>query len=220
MSRLSIKDIYTIESIKKHETYEWLLHKHYLKRLPSISYCFGLFNAFKNLCGVITFGMSANFHYNDGDCVFNNYKVYTLELNRLCVNDNLKKNVLSYFVSQSLKKLPKPTCIVSFADANKSHHGYIYQATNWIYTGRSSGKFRYTFDDGTTFDMNRFNESKGKVVKKEKMKRTYRYLFFHGTKKQKKKMLNSLKMKIQDYPKGANKRYNADYKPKIQTKLF
>ncbi len=25
--------------------------------------------------------------------------------------------------------------IVSYADTSQNHHGYIYQATNWIYTG-------------------------------------------------------------------------------------
>ena len=215
---MSIADKYTVESIKKHETYDWLLNKHYLKRIPSISYCFGLYSNFLN--GVITFGSSANYHFNDGACIFDNYKVYTVELNRLCVDDGLKKNVLSYFVSQSLKKLPKPCCVFSYADPNQNHHGYIYQATNWLYTGRSTGKTRYTFEDGSTFDLNRFDDNKGKIVKKEKMLPTHRYIFFHGSKKQKKQMLKSLKMKLYDYPKGNNKKYDASYKPQTQTKLF
>lgn len=215
---MSITNKYTVESIKKNETYDWLLNKHYLKRIPSISYCFGLYS--NNLNGVITFGSSANYHFNDGSCIFENYKVYTVELNRLCVDDGLKRNVLSYFVSQSLKKLPKPCCVFSYADPNQNHHGYIYQATNWIYTGRSTGKTRYTFENGSTFDLNRFDSSKGKVVKKEKMKPTHRYLYFHGTKKQKKQMYKALKMKLYDYPKGQNERYDSSYKPTTQIKLF
>ncbi len=34
--------------------------------------------------------------------------------------------------------LEKPKIIISFADPNNFHHGYIYQATNFIYTGISS----------------------------------------------------------------------------------
>ena len=40
---MSIKDIYTVDSIKSSETYDWLLNKHYMKRLTCISYAFGLF---------------------------------------------------------------------------------------------------------------------------------------------------------------------------------
>ena len=43
---------------------------------------------------------------------------------------------ISYFVGKSLKLLPlKQNVIVSYADTRQGHHGYIYQATNWIYTG-------------------------------------------------------------------------------------
>ena len=38
----------------------------------------------------------------------------------------------------SLNLLPKPQAIVSYADTSQGHHGYIYQATNWIYTGLSA----------------------------------------------------------------------------------
>ena len=40
---MSIKD-YKITSIKPSETHEWILYKHYAKRIPSISYAFGLYN--------------------------------------------------------------------------------------------------------------------------------------------------------------------------------
>src|ERR1019366_3114745 len=52
------------------------------------------------------------------------------------------KNTLSFFVSGCLDLMPKPSCIVSFADPNNHHHGYIYQATNWFYSGltQSGGK--------------------------------------------------------------------------------
>jgi hypothetical protein len=73
---------------------------------------------------------------------------------------------------------------------------------------------------GSTFDLNRFGDNKGKIVKKEKMLPTHRYIYFHGSKKEKKQMHKSLKMKLYDYPKGQNKRYDSSYKPTTQTKLF
>ena len=167
-----IKNKYIVKSIKKELCKEWLLYKHYAKRMCSISYSFGLFID-GNLNGVCTFGFPPNYNYNNGKCVFNNYECLTLELNRLVVNDNLKKNSLSYFVSQCLKKLPKNSCIVSYADQNNGHNGYIYQATNWIYTGVSTPKYKYIFEDGSSFDIRRGIDKKGKIKDKILLKPTH-----------------------------------------------
>ena len=48
----------------------------------------------------------------------------------------------------------------------------------------------------------------------------HRYFYFLGTKNDKKNMLKNLKYKIQPYPKGQNKNYDASFQPTIQTKLF
>lgn len=189
--------------------------KHYAKRKCSVSYCFGLFNKYDELVGVCTFGYPPNYNYNDGKCIFNSYRVLTLELNRLITNDNLDKNSLSYFVSQSLKFLPKPTCIVSYADPNSGHYGYIYQATNWVYTGNSTPKYRYHFEDGSTFDIRRGIDLKikehGNIIKKEKLIPTQRYLFFNGNKKDVKLMKSDCKMDNLPYPKGLNSNYDTTY---------
>ncbi len=211
---------FTVKSIDSYECKDWLLNKHYAKRMCSISYSFGLFNKDNILQGICTFGYPPNYNYNNGKCVFNGYECLTLELNRLVVNDNLPNNTLSYFVSQCLKKLPFPSCIVSYADQNQNHNGYIYQATNWIYTGVSTPKYKYVFEDGSVFDIRRGIDKKGKVVEKILLKPTHRYLYFNGTKNDKKVMKKKLKMKVHKYPKGQNKRYDTTYKPITQTKLF
>jgi len=139
---MSIKDKYTVKSIKSFECKEWLLYKHYAKRMCSISFCFGLFDTNNILVGVITFGMPPSSTLAESICG-KEYKNYVLELNRLVVNDGLHKNTLSFFVSNSIKLLPNEKIIVSFADKNMHHNGYIYQATNFIYTGTSSNTFKY-----------------------------------------------------------------------------
>ena len=95
---MSIKNKYTVKSIDKYLCKEWLLHKHYAKRIPSISYAFGLFN--ENLIGICTFGSPPSRALCVGVCGKENAEK-VLELNRLCVNEDLEKNVLSYFVSSS-----------------------------------------------------------------------------------------------------------------------
>jgi hypothetical protein len=128
---------YKVHKIQNYQCKDWILNKHYAKRMCSISYAFGLFNTHNILVGIITFGMPPSITLAKSICG-EEYKEYVLELNRLVVNDGLPKNTLSFFVSNSIKKLPKNKIIVSFADANMHHNGYIYQATNFIYTGLSS----------------------------------------------------------------------------------
>lgn len=134
---MGIKKTYTVDSIKSQETMEWLLKKHYAKRMCSISFSFGLFNNDKVLVGVITFGMPPSSTLSDSICG-KNLSNKVIELNRLVINEGLPKNTLSFFVSKAINKINEERIIVSFADANMSHHGYIYQATNFLYTGVSS----------------------------------------------------------------------------------
>lgn len=125
-----------VKSIENFECKDWLLNKHYAKRMCSISYSFGLYID-NVLNGVCTFGMPPSSNLAESICGVK-LKEKVLELNRLIVNDGLQKNTLSYFVSNAIKMLPNNKIVVSFADANMGHNGYIYQATNFIYTGVSS----------------------------------------------------------------------------------
>ena len=213
---MSIKDIYKVESIKSKETYDWLLNKHYAKRVPSISYAFGLFKN-KELVGICTFGSPASPSLCVGVCG-KKYKNKVIELNRLCIQDGLEKNVTSYFVSFCLNMLNKEKVIVSYADTNMNHNGYIYQATNWLYTGATKERTDIGFDDNSHSRHYDKNIDYSKNRKKRSSK--HRYIYFIGNKTQRKNMLKNLKYEIKPYPKGKNKRYDASYKPTTQAKLF
>ena len=206
---------YEVKIIENSQTKEWLLHKHYAKRLCSISFAFGLFEGLQ-LIGVCTFGKPASPSLCVGVCGSENSD-FVYELNRLCVNDGLPKNTLSYFVSQCLKMLP-PLIIVSYADTNQNHKGYIYQATNWIYTGATKQRTDIGSEDGThsrhydkSIDTKKFRKFRSSK---------YRYIFFTGSKTQKKKWRQELNYKEQPYPKGENKRYDSSHKVTVQQRLF
>ena len=121
--------------IKNEESYEWLLKKHYAKRIPQIMFAFGLYES-DELLGVVTYGIPASPSLCMGICG-KDYSAKVLELNRVCLLNN-DKNQASFLVANSIKLLPKPTIVVSYADTNKGHVGYVYQATNFIYTGLSA----------------------------------------------------------------------------------
>jgi hypothetical protein len=219
---MSIINKYTVSSIDSHLTYDWLLNKHYAKRIPSISYAFGLYNS-NILCGIMTIGKPASPSLCDGVCGKENSK-YVYELNRLCVDDNLEKNVLSFFVSKCIKLINDEMIIVSYADTSMNHNGYIYQATNWIYTGLSDKRTEWQLigsnshskslcDKYTTEEMR--NSDKFEMAERP---RKHRYVYFIG--KLKKHFKKSLNYKIEDYPKGQNQKYDSSYKPEVQLNLF
>lgn len=121
--------------IKSEETYPWLLEKHYAKRIPQIVFAFGLYDN-DILVGVCTYGYPPSKNLCHGICG-HEFTDNVLELNRLCLLDNTK-NQASFLVANSIRLLPKPTIVVSYADTDKGHIGYVYQATNFIYTGLSA----------------------------------------------------------------------------------
>ena len=215
-----IQEDYKVKSIKTELCKEWLLYKHYAKRIPSISYAFGLFEG-DVLQGILTIGKPPSPSLCVGVCGEHNSK-FVYELNRLCVNDDLKKNVLSYFVSQCLKKLNN-IILVSYADTSQNHNGYIYQATNWIYTGLSAKRTeRYDIDNPNRHSKS-VTENKNinyQDLAVRERPQNHRYIFFIASKKQKKRWNRELNYPVCDYPKGQNKNYDASYKPTTQTELF
>jgi hypothetical protein len=180
---------------------------HYSGRKPQITYAFGYFenNELKAVC---TFGKPASPSLCVGVCgTEHSSKVF--ELNRLCANGDIIIQ-LSKFVSWCLNELKnKDLIIVSYADTQMNHNGYIYQATNWIYTGKTKsrtdkyvegGKHQRHYNNDNQNGLRKFRSSK------------HRYIYFCTSKSKKKKYISALKYKIEEYPKGVNKNYKlGDY---------
>jgi hypothetical protein len=212
---MSIKNKYKVKSILSSQCKEWLLYKHYAKRLCSISYSFGLFDDNNIIIGILTIGKPASPNLCDGVCGKEfNKNVY--ELNRLCINDGLEKNVLSFFVSNSLKMIKEDLIIVSYADKLMGHNGYIYQATNWIYTG--STKERTDIGNEKDNHSRHYDKKIDKKINRKFRSSKHRYIYFIG--KKSKIFKNNLKYQILNYPKGENKRYDSSYNITIQKELF
>jgi hypothetical protein len=226
----SVKDQFTVESVDTYLCREWCLKKHYAKRLPPISYSFGLYNLDKILLGICTFGTPVSSTLRN---LWQN-KYELIELNRLVVNDGLPKNTLSFFVSKALGFLPKPLVIASYADTSKNHHGYIYQATNWKYTGLSVPFKDYYIKgmehlhNGTVMDLSRGQENRIQWLRDKfgddlimiDRPQKHRYFQFLGNKFQVKDMVKMCPYDFLPYPKGQNIRYDSSYETSIQTKLF
>jgi hypothetical protein len=201
--------------IKNEETAPWLLKKHYTKRMPQIMYAFGLYEN-ESLIGVMTYGIPASPSLCMGICG-KEYSDKVLELNRICLENN-EKNQASYFVAKTLQLLPKPTIVVSYADTAQGHVGYVYQASNFIYTGLSANRVDWTIkgqehkhsktiSDGKTLED--IKAEHGDDFYYVERSRKHRYIFFVGTSKQKKEMLSKLNYQVEPYPKGDSVRYDS-----------
>lgn len=229
---MSIKDKYRVKVVNTSDCKEWLIKKHYLKRMTSFTYSFGLYDGIK-LVGVCTFGNATPMQMKKSICG-EDYMHLVYELNRLITNDDLEKNATSFFVSTCLNMLPRPLIVVSYADKSVGHNGYIYQATNFYFTGESHSQKDWklkgsehlhsrTLMDEFAFQENRIEKLKEKygddLYQVERPAKN-RYVYFCGSKSQKKTLFKNKLFKEQPYPKGVNKNYDASYNPNTQTTLF
>lgn len=94
------------------------------------------------------------------------------ELTRVALTKH--KTSVSRIIAISIKFLKKNSpglrLVISFADQNQGHHGGIYQAGGWIYSGKSAEKFDYIGPDGKKYLSRQVAESGyvkqfGKVTK-------------------------------------------------------
>ena len=123
--------------------------------------------------------------------------------------------------------MPKPTIVISYADTSQNHVGYIYQATNFIYTGlsdkrtewrmKNTNKHSKTICEQYTLKERKDNPNKFELINRP---RKHRYLYFIGNKKDKKQMLKDLKYPIIKYPKTKNINYTTNTNIKTQQLLI
>ena len=153
-----------------------------------------------------------------------------LELTRLFIHDGYGSNIESWFISQSFNWLRKfrteIKALVSYASPVEGHSGTIYQATNWIYQGnnnRWNDGWIFKFDEEarlpftlsnrwmhgrTIFPYFKTNDpyeiqkqvNKTFWIRKELQK--HRYVYILAGKKDKKKILKTLKHETLPYPKS------------------
>lgn len=163
--------------------------------MPSvILYSYGLFRK-SELVGVVTYGVPASPFLCKGICG-EKWKNDVIELSRLVLLNNIK-NEASFLVSQSLKLIPTPKIVVSYADTEQKHLGIVYQATNWLFTGTTKPRTDMASSNGKHSRHNSGDRS-NRVFRSAK----HRYVIFVGDKRQRKEMMLDLRYKIASYPKN------------------
>jgi len=138
------------------------------------------------------------------------------ELTRLVVARGVA-NGASVLVGRSLKMLPPPSLVVSYADTAWGHSGIVYQATNWEYSGATvSHDSLYKYKGETlhprTLASRGISNPKGwaaevgaeQIPPQEK----HRYFYFVGNRKQVKEMRAAFRYPLGvAYPKSEKTLY-------------
>ena len=205
-----MKTKYEIREIDFNTAMEVLIKNHYLHRRAPYSHAYGLFEIKTGkLVGVVNYGVTSSTTLLKGICgeaEMNN--IY--ELNRLWVDDSVPKNGESFLIGNTLKMLDKEI-IVSFADTSQGHVGYVYQASNFLYTGLSAKFYDYvvkgkehlhrsTYAYGLPVAELKKKYGEDNVYRVERS-RKHRYIYFNANKKRKKELLKALNYKVLPYPK-------------------
>lgn len=191
--------------ITRNETMEILLNYHYLQRMPPVSVAFGAFHL-DELIGVITYGKPPSNSLCKG-VAGEQLSQNVYELNRLYTLDETPDNLESKFISYTLKQLKKRNwLIISYADEAMGHSGYVYQATNWLYTGKTASRTDiYVSESGHS---RHYSANQQNFVIRKVRSAKHRYLYICGDKTFKKEVFEKLNYPIIDeYPKGGVQHY-------------
>jgi len=95
------------------------------------------------------------------------------ELTRVALKNHTTpvSKILSIAIKFLKKENPMLRLIVSFADPKEGHHGGIYQATNWLYTGTSAPTQKYFDKSGREWHSRQVSE-KGYNIQQGNIRRT------------------------------------------------
>lgn len=151
---------------------------HYTKKIPVNKLV--KIGAWENekFIGVVIFGMGASAVLHKQ---FRLNRFQVCELVRVALGKH--ESPVSRIIAISLKFLKKANpglrVCVSFADPSQGHHGGIYQAGGWIYTGRSSDTVEYFYNGDwrhVTDVYKRLRKEDIKLLRKRTKKGKYRYV--------------------------------------------
>jgi hypothetical protein len=179
---------------------------HYSRLLPSnVVHSFGLYEE-RKLIGVVTYGIPASPALCRGLAGGEN-KDRVLELNRLAIENGYGgENRASFLISHSLKMLPNNTFVVSYADTGWTHVGYVYQASNFLYTGLSAKRV-----DQFANGLHPRQYKKGSSEMRHQTRNPkHRYVYLVGNKRERERMRSQLRYPILPYPKGDETHYDTD----------
>jgi len=138
-----------------------IAEKHYTRSVPS-----GETLTFQYQNAIVMFSIPANKNiasFLGFECVW--------ELTRLWAPDGHERNLLTKAISAACKEFrqrrPNVDALISYADPNAGHEGFVYRAASWMYFGQSEENRLYKSADGTIVSRRAFHSGSKSMTKKQ-----------------------------------------------------
>jgi hypothetical protein len=198
--------MYLIRKEKSSVLKEFIKTHHYSRGCHNGPFGYGLYRD-TTLIAAVAFATPCS--ENVRACLFGKeHKAHVTELHRLCTDGSLTSEFpLSKFLSGSLRQLSKDRPdlwgILSYADSTEGHHGGIYRACSFLYTGMSgglstfyidgTGRLRHPRQCGVNINKDQAAERGWSPVKRGAK---HRYVALLGTGREKKSRLSRLLLPV------------------------
>lgn len=180
---------------------------HYSHSCHNGPMCWGMFDD-GSLVGVIAFATPCS--ENVRASIFGeDRKDEVTELHRMVILDDQPKGLATWFIARAVRGLreyrPRIRAIISFADSTEGHDGTVYRAANFHYagtTGRSrfyrdgNGSLRHPRQCGVNITAG-MAKDRGWVPEMRDSK--FRYIFFVGSGRQKRKLREECLVPLLDW---------------------
>lgn len=134
---------YVIKEISKEKALEMVRKYHYSNTLPKLNKYFLGFYLNDELVGVVTLGWGTRPRHTIQKLFPSLDTSDYFEIGRMAMTDEMPRNSESQMLSQLVKWLksnhPEIKILFTWADGMLGKVGYVYQASNFIYTGKVGG---------------------------------------------------------------------------------
>lgn len=135
---------YDIKEISKEQALEMIKKYHYSNTLPKLNKHFLGFYLGDELVGVVTLGWGTRPMHTIQKLFPSLGTADYFEIGRMAMTDEMPRNSESQMLSQLVKWLkkfhPEIKILFTWADGMLGKVGYVYQASNFIYTGKVGGE--------------------------------------------------------------------------------
>ena len=209
--RAPVRD-YICTKISTRDVEEFCRRYHYIGTGGNMMYRFGLWEGV-TLLGVVVYNLPTR---ETCESVFGpDHFDKILHMGRLAMAEDAPRNSESRLIALSLQMLkvehPNIWAVLTYAATDAGHIGYVYQATNALYTGTGGDSHYFTDERGRR----RSTYVNGKGMSRDRAAEMgytrheggpkHRYLYILGSKTQRRQRRALLRLPTLPYPKAATR---------------
>jgi hypothetical protein len=199
----------TVATASTSDVSEFTRRYHYTRHSGADSWRWGLWHGV-TLMGVVSYNNGSN--TSTANVFGDEHRSHVWHMGRLALADHAPRNSESRLIAGSLRLIrseyPDVWAVLTYADTDAGHLGYVYQATNAIYTGTGGDPRVYTDATGKRLT---HRPGHGTITRADAARRDWvqhlappkhRYLYVLGNKTERRNRMAQLQLPTLPYPKA------------------